>query len=135
MPMTNVAVVVMEPGSEWPGQVGDGANMVAIKQTSDDREHRTRERLDAIQRGKHCVRVAVLACNSATDAPALAHRAEVAGELLGAVKSAALGRLVLTASPHASPRLRASLFSLVGHLGQQLRSSSATVSLRFADPV
>jgi hypothetical protein len=132
--MTNVAVVVMEPGSQWPGQVGDTANMVAIKQSEQDQPQRTRERLDAIARGRHCVRVAVLACNAATDGPAVAQRAQVASDLLGAVKTAVLGRLVLTASPDASPRLRESLFSLVGDLGQQLRSSSASVSLRFADP-
>jgi hypothetical protein len=130
--MANVAVVVMEPGSDWPGQVGDSATMVAIKQTVDERPQRTRERLDEIQRGKNCVRVAVLACNSATDANSLAQRAQVAKDLLGAVKTAALGRLVLTANAHASPQLRHSLLSLVGDLGQALRSSSATVCLRFA---
>jgi hypothetical protein len=84
-----------------------------------------------LRRQGHYLRVAVLACNDATDLASAAHRAEVARELLTAVSTVGFGRLLLSATDHASMQVRGELLSLAGALTQSLRGSSATVSVRF----
>lgn len=131
--MAMVSLVVMEPGSEWPGHVGDSANLIAFSQHGEKLLRRTQEKLDALRRGRRDVRVAVLACNAETDGGVEGWRAQVARALLGAVSDTAFGRLVLSVSERASLRLRQELFSLTGELGQELQGTTATVSLRFTE--
>jgi hypothetical protein len=129
--MTMVALVVMEPGSLWPGHMGDLAGVVAFSQGGDELLRRTREELSALRCREQYVRVAVLACNAATDGVATSRRTEVARALLAAVSDTAFGRLILSASSRASLRLREELVALAGALGEQPPDTSATVSLMF----
>jgi hypothetical protein len=131
--MAMVSLVVMEPGSEWPGHVGDSANLVAFSQDGEKLLQRTQEKLEALRRGQQDVRVAVLACNGETDGEANGCRAQVAHTLLAAVRGTTFGRLVLSASGRASLRLRQELLSLTGALSEQLRGTTATVSLKFTE--
>jgi hypothetical protein len=129
--MDKVALIVVEQGSEWPGNVGDCENVVAVGYDKEGPLQRTRQGLDSLRRRGHYLRVAVLACNEATDLASAACRAEVAHELLTAVSAVGFGRLLLSATKHASMQLRSELRSLAGALRQRLRGSSATVSVRF----
>ena len=133
--MTGVALVVMEPGSDWPGHVGESETLVALR-SGQDMVRCTRERLASLQRQREEVRVAVLACNGATDAATAGRRADVARELLSCVSRTWRGRLVLTASAgRASGPFRHHMLSLAGTLSDQLPGTSATVTLRFTDLV
>jgi hypothetical protein len=131
--MPTVSLIVMEPGSEWPGHLGDHSNLVAFSQNGERLLQRTQEELLALRRGQQNVRVAVLACNGTTDGGADGYRAKIARTLLAAVKDTTFGRLVLSASGGASLRLRQELFALAGTLSEQLRGTTATVSLRFPE--
>ena len=125
--MAVVSLIVMEPGSEWPGHVGVSENVVAIGHHDERLLERTRQRLDSLrQRGDH-VRVAVLACNEATDDASVASRKEVAQELASAVAATRFGRLVLSAAERASVQLRHGLISLAGALSNELRGTSVWV--------
>jgi hypothetical protein len=104
-----VSLVVMEPGSEW------------------------QDELDILRRGQQSVRVAVLACNGDTDAEVERYRAKIARTLMTAVTGTTFGRLVLSASRGASLPVRQELLALAGTLTDQLRGTSATVSLRFTE--
>ena len=42
--MTTVSMVVMEPGSDWPGQIGDSTNLVALCQGGEEMVRRTQAR-------------------------------------------------------------------------------------------
>ncbi len=127
-------IVAIEPGSEWPCQIGDATEIVGLGPTGDDLLRRTEERLDVLHRGKRLVRVAVLACNAATGGEAMTRRKELARRLLAAVARSIHGRLILSASDLASEELRRELFTLSGELTGELRGSRATVSLWFAEP-
>jgi hypothetical protein len=126
-----VTLIVMEPGSEWPGHVGDPENVVAVGGDEDGLLDRAKQRLDAIRRRGQRVRVAVLACRETLDATSVDRRSEVARELLAAVAEAGFGRLVMTTSKRATMRERCELLALAGDLSQRLRGSTATVSVRF----
>jgi hypothetical protein len=131
--MTGVAFVVMEPGSEWPGHVGMSETLVALK-PGQDTVRCTRERLASLHRQRAEVHVAVLACNDDTDAETADRRIALGRELLATIRRAWHGRLVLTASAgRASLRLRQHLLSLVETLTDELRGTSATVTLRFTE--
>jgi hypothetical protein len=78
--------------------------------------------------------VAVLACNEETGGEADSCRAQIARTLLTAVMGTTFGRLVLSAGGGASLRVREALVALAGALSEQLGGTSATVSLRFAEP-
>jgi hypothetical protein len=127
------AMVVMEPGSDWPGRIGDSTHVVAFGHGADDLLLRTQRKIDAISRREAGIRVAILACSAATGGPTSDDRAELARTLLGAVRSTAHGKLILSASARASLELRRQLFSLAGSLSDELGGSSATVSLRFSE--
>ncbi len=128
--MRAVSLVVMEPGSAWPGHVGDTENVVAVGPGIEGLLDRTRHVVDSV-RGRHQrVRVAVLACNDATDVASSGRRAEVAHALMNAVATAR-GRLVLCATERAPSQLRHELMSLAGGLSQSVLGT--TVSLRFGD--
>ncbi len=124
-------MVVMEPGGEWPGSIDDETNVVALGQSGDDLLRRTEEKIGALQRGKHGVRVAVLACNAAADDAAFDRRSQLARMLLGAVAGTACGLLVLSARGHASDQLRRELLLLAGELTGELHGKTASISLRF----
>jgi ABC-type transporter Mla subunit MlaD len=125
-------MIVMEPGSDWPGPVGDYTDLVAFGHGCEDLVRRTQEKLGVLQRTKQAVRVAVLACNDLTGDVA-GHRATLARTLLRAVASATCGRLILSASRKASPRLLRELLALSEALAEELRGTTATVSLRLVD--
>jgi hypothetical protein len=126
-----VSLIVMEPGSRWPGHVGDSENVVAAGCDAEGLLQRTRHMVEALRGRRTRVRVAVLACNDATDVGSSGRRAEIARELLNAVAPVTLGRLLLCASESASTHLRLELMSLADRLGQSLQGTTATVSLRF----
>jgi hypothetical protein len=131
--MACVALVVMEPGSDWPGHVGNSETLVALR-SEQDMLVSTREKLASLRRGRQDVSVAVLACNGAIDDATAGRRAQVAGELLASVSRAWRGRLVLTASAgRASAPIRQHLLSLAGTLSDNLRGTSATVTLKFTE--
>jgi len=132
--MNTAAMIVMEPGSEWPGQVGDQTNVVIPGEGSEDLLQRTRSKLEALRRDHQSVRVAVLACNLAVGAAAEAARAQLARLLLASVTTRLRGRLVLTASAAATLQLRDELLRLAGVLTEELRGKRATVSVRFTGP-
>jgi hypothetical protein len=131
--MAVVTLIVMEPGSEWPGHVGDSEDVVAVANDDDGLLERTRKKVASMrQQGEH-VRVAVLACNQEADPSSVSRRAEVAHELLTSVTAAGFGRLVLTASDRVSMGQRCELLSLAGELSQSLRGATANVSVRFGE--
>jgi hypothetical protein len=131
--MTTTAMVVIEPGGDWPGQIGDSPNLVAFSPGVEDLLRKTQAKVDALRRGKQAVRVAVLACNRAAGGATALRRAQLAHMLLGVVTSTTCGRLVLSASGRASRQLREELLRLAGELTEELRGATATISLRFAD--
>jgi hypothetical protein len=129
--MSVVSLIVMEPGSAWPGHVGDSENVVAVGEREDGMLQRIRAILDAIRRRGEQVRVAVLSCNEATDVVSAARRSELAHELLAAVAAVGFGRLVLAAEEHASTQIRRELMTLAGALTYMRRGGATTVSVRF----
>ncbi len=131
-PAMTTAMIVMEPGSEWPGHVGDSTNLVFLGHETHDLLGRTQEKLDVLHRSKQAVPVAVLACNAATGAEAAGRRAQLARTLLGPVTSTTCRRLVLTASACAPLQLLQELLTLAEALAEDLRGTTATVSVRFA---
>ena len=125
-----VALVVMEPGSAWPGYVGTPDDVVAVGYHEGLLE-KTGQGLEVLRCRGRRVRVAVLACNEATDAASVRRRAAVAHALLVAVTAVGFGRLVLSSAEGAPMRLRRELLSLAGALSFGLPGTSATVSVRF----
>ena len=126
-----VSLIVMEPGSQWPGHVRDSENVVEVGHAGEGLLQRTRLTLASLaQRGER-VRVAVLACNGTWDAPAVEDRTQVARELASAVAATGFGRLVLSASERTSMPLRRELLALAGALDSLLRG--AAVLVRFSE--
>lgn len=123
-----VSLIVMEPGSQWPGHVRDTENIVAVGCEGDGIVARTQGTLASLRSRGHQVRVAVLACNESTDTTSTASRARLAQELLTAVAGTPCGRLVLTSVECASTQLRGELLSLVGTLTNSLRGTSVRVT-------
>jgi hypothetical protein len=132
--MTTTALVVMEPGAAWPGQIGDSMDLVAFSLGAQDLVQRTERKLEALQRNKRNVRVAVLACDSSAGSTELDRRAHIARLLLGAMNSTVRGRLILSVGGRSSPQLRQELFTLAEQLTDDLRRTSVTVSLQFTEP-
>jgi hypothetical protein len=129
--MTHVSLVVMEKGSDWPGQVAGVNDVVAFSQDDAALLRRTQEKLEALRSAATVVRLAVLACNGTYGGAVAIRRTGVARALLGAVSGASFGRLVLTASAFAQASLRAELLTLAGELTRGLGQSSASISLQF----
>ena len=132
--MNAAAMIVMEAGSEWPGQGGNRTNVVIPGEGSDDLLQRTQAKLEALRREHQSVRVAVLACNTAVGAAAATARTQLARVLLATVTTGLRGRLILSANARATVQLRNELFRLVGALTEELRGKRATVSVRFSGP-
>ncbi|HEY3822328.1 MAG TPA: hypothetical protein VGL81_34420 [Polyangiaceae bacterium] len=131
--MSTTAMIVMEPGSEWPGQIGDFTNLVAFTHGREELLRRTQEKLGVLRRSKQTVRVAVLACNVATDDVHAGMRAQLAHSLLDAVARTTCGRLILSAGARAPRELLKELLALAESLAQEVRGTSATVSLRVGE--
>jgi len=132
--MSNVSLVVMEKGSDWPGHVAAIEDVVAVSQDDAGLLVRTQEKVAALESSSRSVRLAVLTCNQTSGAEATRRRTLVARALLGAVSRATFGRLVLSASAFASPSLRRELLALAGDLTGALGRSSTTISLQFTNP-
>jgi hypothetical protein len=130
--MTATALIVMEPGSDWPGQIGDSTILVGFCEAGDELVRKTQAKLDAFRDGKQSVRVAVLACNSTAGSVATGRRAQLARMLLGAVTETTHGRLILSSSKGASDELRRELLAVAGALTEDLQGTTATISLRFS---
>jgi hypothetical protein len=129
--MAMVSLVVMEPGSRWPGDTWNPGNVVAIGPAPDGLVRRTRQELDSLRRHGQRVGVAVLACNGASDLASTVRRAELVDELLTAVAAVASGHLVLAAADDVSTQLRREMLSLAEASSQKLRGRSITVSVKF----
>jgi hypothetical protein len=127
------ALVVMEPGGAWPYPIGDSTDLVAFRPAGEDLLQWTEQKIHVLHRSKQNVRVAVLACNSTAGGAAADRRTQLARMLLGVVTSITRGRLILSASGRASAQLRRELLALAGQLTDDLRGSTATISLRFND--
>ncbi len=126
-----VSLIVMEPGSQWPGHVRDSENIVAASHLGEGLLQRTQRTLAGLlQRGQH-VRVAVLACSDAIDLASLASRAQLARELLAAVAATGFGRLVLSSAEPASVSTRRELLTLAGALSHA--GPGTSVRVRFSD--
>lgn len=132
--MNNVSLVVMEKGSAWPGHVAAMEDVIAFSHDDVGLLQRTEEKLATLRSSRQAVRLAVLACNTDHGGSSVGRRARIARALLAAVSSAALGRLVLCASSHAPPSLRAELLGLAGELTGELGHARATISLLFTEP-
>jgi len=104
--MTTTAIIVMEPGGEWPGRIDRCTNVVALCESTDDLLRRTREKLEVLHRARQALRVAVLVCNAAATGADVVRRAQLAHVLLGAAKSRPCGRLILSTTAGASRQLR-----------------------------
>jgi hypothetical protein len=128
-----VSLIVMEPGSAWPGHVGNSENVVALGEQGEGLLPRIRQKLDSLRRRGEKVRVAVLACSEATDVASVARRAELAHELLAVVAAVGFGRLILSAADRASMPLRHELLSLASALSHLRRGTATLVSVRFRD--
>lgn len=127
-----VSLIVMEPGSEWPGHVRDSENVVTTGHRDEGLLQRTRRTLEALRQRGQNVRVAVLACSRATDIASVIGRARLAQELLAAVAAAGFGRLVLSSAEGASVPLRRELLSLAGALSQSVVGVSVRVKFNDA---
>jgi hypothetical protein len=126
--MDVVSLIVMEAGSDWPGHVRDSENVVTVgHHDGEGLLLRTRQRVDLLQQRGQMVRVAVLACNAATDVASVASRAALARELLRVVAAARFGRLVLSVADRAPVEQRCELLSLAGALSHALRGVSVWV--------
>jgi hypothetical protein len=130
--MMTTAVVVMEPGSDWPGQIGDSMNVLALSPGGRDDLRRTQETLAVLHRRKQGVHVAALTCGATADARVAGRRAQLAGVLLDTVAAGTDGQLILTASDSARNPARDELLALADTLIERLRGTNATVSLRFS---
>jgi hypothetical protein len=128
--LNKVSLVIMEPGSDWPGHVGTTEELVAFAHDDDELLARTQERLATLRSSGRSIWLAVLACNVATGQVVRERRAALARALLSAVAPACFGRLVLSASASASHCLRGELLSLAGDL--MAVAHGAMISLHFA---
>jgi hypothetical protein len=131
--MTMVSLIVMEPGSDWPGRIGDSENVIELGDSDDAMLQRVRWRLASLRLRGARLRVAVIACNGATDAASVAGRERLARELLAAVADSSYGRVMLSASELASTQLRLELLSLAEALSYAGRGR-ATVLVKFTEP-
>jgi hypothetical protein len=131
--VSGTAMIVLERGGEWPAHIDGLTDVVGLSSEADDLLERTRKKLEALRSSNRAVRVAVLACNSAT-CDGSPRRESIARTLLGAVTNAPRGRLILTANEAASTPLRAELLTLAEELRNAARGSSASVSVWFTEP-
>jgi hypothetical protein len=142
--MRSVALVVIEPGSEWPSWVAmqdvdvvavSDAGLVPEANAHADEAASGQAGLESVRDRIHRLgrplSLAVLACNGRTDELATERRLAVASTLLDAVRHADLGHLIIHAGRRAPEALRHELIGLTATLGEGLVGTAACVSLRF----
>jgi hypothetical protein len=112
--MASIALVVMEPGSDWPAFVcGAAHDVVGLGQASGEPNGVTLQRVcDRAEHSRTAVRLAVLACNAGVDDESIHRRAFTASRLLTAVAHIDGGQLILSGSSGASATLRLGLVGL-----------------------
>jgi hypothetical protein len=129
--MATITLIVMEPGSLWPGRACDQNNVIAVGSEARNLLFRTRRRLDLLRSSGVKVREAVLACGDSS-APGMDElRCELAHELLSALIEGGFGRLILTAADGVTIQQRRGLLALAGALSRRVRGTLITVSVRF----
>jgi hypothetical protein len=133
MDMGNVSLIVMEQGGAWPRRVAESEDVVVVHDDSKVLLQRTLQKVESLRRRGQHLRIAVLACNAATDRMSVARRAEVANELLRAVAAVGFGRLLLSTAHDASARLRRELRALANALSRTFAGTAAAVTVRFGD--
>ncbi len=129
--MATVTLIVMERGSTWPGRTGVSENTIVVTGENPTILRRAANKLLAIHQEGHQVRVAVLACNDAVNPESVACRGRLAHELLKAVASTRVGRVVLTSGDRVSTEVQRDLLSLAGVLSCKPEGTLATISVSF----
>jgi hypothetical protein len=133
--MRAIALVVTEPGSDWPLHDNrEELDVVAFGQPRDEPDEALLRRI-CEQSGRPGYTLAVLACNSDTDEEAMSRRAGLLRALLTRVTLAASGRVVLAASGGASAELRNQLLGLAGALFEGSGTGAVSVSVSFGDRI
>jgi hypothetical protein len=135
--MASIALVVVEPGSDWPAFVcGAGHDVVGLSQASGESNGVTPQRVcDRAEHSGAAVRLAVLACNAEVDDDSIHRRAFTASRLLTTVAHTNGGQLILSASSCASAALRLGLVGLAATLSNVVLENLASVSVRIGDRV
>jgi hypothetical protein len=132
--MRTIALVVTEPGSEWPlHNPREELDIVAFRQP---RGGPNEALLQGIceQSGRPGFTLAILACNSEIDEEARDRRSGLLRALLTRVVHAASGNIVVAGGADASAELRNQLLGLAGALFEST-ARSVSVSVRFGDHV
>ena len=130
--MRPVALVVMEPGCDWPSWiVRQDVDVVAVRDREDAGEDALRALRQRIERIPRPLSAAVLACSLEADDWAIQRRIAIARVLLSAIADSERGQLTISASANASSALRHELIGLTATLSEYLAGSKACVSLRF----
>jgi hypothetical protein len=133
--MRSLAIVVVEPKSDWPACVGaEDADVVAFGQESGARADVVRRACQRAATGGRDLKLAVLACNLDTHRGATRRRARVARALFAAIRPTHEGCFVLSASSNASAALRQELLRLSATLTGGLPGTTASVTVRFQSP-
>jgi len=132
------SLVVVELGAEWPRlPASDPAVRRVLAQAEGETPALFAERfagsLDSLFGKGIQLRAVALACNERIDAAADAARRKIACLTLGAMAAHKQGKVVLTASPLSSGRLRHSLSSLAHGLFDEWRTAGLEVSLEFGE--
>ncbi len=135
--MASIALVVVEPGSDWPAFVcGTAHDVVGLGQASGEPNGVTLQRVcDRAEHSRAAVCLAVLACNADVDDESIHRRAFTASRLLTAVAHTDGGQLILSGSSGASAALRLGLVGLAATLSNVVLENLASVSVRIGDGV
>jgi hypothetical protein len=146
--MRSVALVVMEPGSEWPawivshdvdvvavrdGQVdaGDPRGTTDLNSSDESPLDPARVVRERLSRFRSPVGLAVLACNAEEDAVGMNRRVAIARALLASVRESGQGQLIIHTAVRSSAGLRRQLVGLTALLREDFAANPASVSLRF----
>lgn len=112
-----VALIVLEPGSDWPCELGgDYDHVIALANDAATLLERTRECLATLAGGRDRLGTAVLACCAAAH-DATSRRTTIARTLFEALEAAGNGRLVLSTGANAPLSLRDEVRSLAATIG------------------
>jgi hypothetical protein len=135
--MASLMLVVVEPGSHWPEFIWEAEHdIVAWSQASGGLDGVVLQRACArAERSGVAPQLAVIACNADADDESIHRRAFTASRLLRAIAHAVDGGLILSAGKGASAALRTGLLGLAMTLGEALRGSSVSVSVRIGKDI
>jgi hypothetical protein len=132
------ALVVLEPGGEWPSSViRADVDVIAVVEPHSEEGSLTRAVQERVARLGRPVALAVLACNAEANDAATGRRVAITRALLKTVLDTERGHLVINAAGRSTSALRHQLIGLTETLSEGLRGSSSSVTLRFggASPV